>query len=109
RSRGGLLAVVAAPPDPANPACAPDPLDGDLVRPWPNRFVTFPGDATHGVLDANGEIPHGRLRVPTALRLALVVNWWARRPERVPPFGAVPAYRTLQLPPSGAAGARPRR
>jgi hypothetical protein len=98
RCRGGLLAVLDRPPDERNPACAPEPFDADLVRPWPNRLAMFAGDATHGVLDANGEIPHGRLRARTPLRLALVMNWWTRRPEGVPRFAdAGLRYRRLRL------------
>jgi hypothetical protein len=98
RCRGGLLAVVEAPPSEANAACAPDRLDGDLVRPWPNRLAIFPGGATHGVLDANNRIPDGPLRHETPLRLVLVMNWWARRPMRVPSFVRSKRYRTLRLP-----------
>jgi hypothetical protein len=97
RCRGGLLAVVDAPANDANPSRAPDHLDGDLVRPWPNRFVRFPGDATHGVLDAHGRIPRGRLARPTPLRLALVMNWWARRPTAVPAFSTSRRYARLRL------------
>lgn len=97
RCRGGLLAVCDAPPNPANPACAPDHLDADLVRPWPNRLAVFPGHATHGVLDANGEVPHGRLRTATPLRLALVMNWWTRRPTAVPRFARAQRYAALRL------------
>jgi hypothetical protein len=98
RCRGGLLAVLDRPPDARNPACAPEPFDADLVRPWPNRLAVFPGDATHGVLDANGEIPHGRLSHPAPLRLALVLNWWSRRPRGVPRFADAGArYRGLRL------------
>ena len=98
RCRGGLLAVTAAPPDEANPACAPAPLEADLVRPWPNRLALFPGDATHGVLDARNTIPTGRLPEPTPLRLALVMNWWQRRPEGVPAFARSRRYPALRLP-----------
>jgi hypothetical protein len=109
RCRGGLLAVLDADPNPANPACAPDDLDADLVRPWPNRLAVFPGDATHGVLDAHGEVPHGRLREATPLRLALVMNWWPRRPMGVPRFAdAGPRYRGLRTgAPLIASAARP--
>jgi hypothetical protein len=96
RCRGGLLAVVDAPANDANPARAPDDFEADLVRPWPNRFALFPGDATHGVLDANGDIPHGRLSTPTPLRLALVMNWWPRRPAGVPRFAGSRRYAALQ-------------
>jgi hypothetical protein len=97
RCRGGLLAVVEAPPNDANPACAPDALDADLVKPWPNRFAVFAGDATHGVLDANDDVPRRRLATPTPLRLALVMNWWKRRPEHVPRFADSRQYRTLRI------------
>lgn len=105
RCRGGLLAVTRAPARDANPARAPDDLGADLVRPWPNRFAAFPGDATHGVLDAKSEIPHGRLARPTPLRLALVMNWWRARPEKVPEFGSAGRYRALR-PPAVPAGGR---
>jgi hypothetical protein len=103
RCRGGLLAVTARAPDERNAALAPAPLDGDLVRPWPNRFVFFAGDVTHGVLDADNAVPHRRLAPPTPLRLALVVNWWSRRPTDVPRFADTRRYRALAL---GGARAR---
>lgn len=96
RCRGGLLAVVDAAPDEANPACAPDLRDVDLVRPWPNRFALFRGDATHGVLDANGEVPRGRLATATPLRLAIAINWWKHRPAAVPAFSEARQYLTLR-------------
>jgi hypothetical protein len=97
RCRGGLLAVVDAPPDEANPACAPDLRDVDLVRPWPNRFTLFRGDVTHGVLDANGDVPRGRLATATPLRLAIAINWWRERPAAVPAFSEARHYRALRL------------
>jgi hypothetical protein len=97
RCRGGFLAVLDAPVNEANPAQAPDRFDADLVRPWPNRFVLFRGDATHGVLDANNEIPHGRLAAPSPLRLAIVMNWWPRRPLDVPRFAPSGRYRALRV------------
>jgi len=96
RCRGGALAVTAQPVDEANPALAPLPFDGDLVRPWPNRLALFPGDATHGVLDARGDVPHGRLSPPTPLRLALIMNWWRARPEGRPTFRDAGVYRALR-------------
>lgn len=102
RCRGGLLAVTDAPARDGNPARAPDDLGAlDLVRPWPNRLVSFAGDATHGVLDANGEIPHRRLSPPAPLRLALVVNGWRRRPEGVPRFDEARRYPSLALAGAG--------
>jgi hypothetical protein len=100
RCRGGLLAVTAAPPNDANPARAPDDLSAlDLVRPWPNRLALFPGDATHGVLDANGELPTRRLRPSQPLRLAVAINAWTRRPTGVPGFARSRQYAALRLPP----------
>jgi hypothetical protein len=96
RCRGGLLAVTAQPADDAHPARAPLPLDADLVRPRAGRLALFPGDATHGVLDARGEVPHGRLSPPTPLRLALVMNWWRRRPQGRPAFDDAAVYRRLR-------------
>lgn len=96
RCRGGLLAVTRAPACERNAARAPDDLAAlDLVRPWPNRLASFPGAATHGVLDANGQIPHVRLHPPAPLRLAVVVNGWTRRPEGVPRFAEARTYRSL--------------
>jgi hypothetical protein len=95
RCQGGFLAVTAEPASEANPARAPDRLDVDLVRPWPNRLAVFPGDATHGVLDANGDVPHGRLPEATPLRLALIMNGWRRRPEGAPRFVDAGRYRPL--------------
>jgi hypothetical protein len=80
----------------AHPARAPLPFDGDLVRPWPNRLALLAGDATHGVLDARGDVPHGRLSPATALRLALVMNWWRRRPEGRPRFAEAGVYAALR-------------
>jgi hypothetical protein len=96
RCRGGGLAVTGQPADDANPARAPLPLDADLVRPRPNRLALFPGDATHGVLDARGEIPHRRLAPATPLRLALIMNWWRARPEGRPRFVDAGVYQALR-------------
>jgi hypothetical protein len=99
RCRGGLLAVSPKPPDDANPARAPSDLSTlDLVRPAPNRLALFPGDATHGVLDANGEVPTRRLRPAQPLRLAVAINGWLERPTGVPAFAGSRRYRALRLP-----------
>jgi hypothetical protein len=105
RCRGGLLVVTAAPPEDGNPARAPDVLDGDLVRPWPNRLAVFAGDLTHGVLDAKGRIPERRLARRTGLRLALVVNWWTRRPESVRRYPRAGLYERLRLDGAAEGGA----
>jgi len=100
RCRGGLLAVTDAPPAETNPARAPDDLGAlDLVRPWPNRLALFPGDATHGVLDANGAIPTRRLRPARPLRLAIAMNAWTRRPTGVPGFAGSRRYAALRVRP----------
>jgi hypothetical protein len=96
RCRGGYLAVTRQPAVDAHPARAPLPFDGDLVRPWPNRLALLAGDATHGVLDARGDVPHGRLSPATALRLALVMNWWRRKPEGRPRFAEAGVYAALR-------------
>jgi len=99
RCRGGLLAVTDQPACDTNPARAPDDLGAlDLVRPWPNRFALFPGDATHGVLDAKGAVPLRRLRPATPLRLAVAVNAWTARPTGVPTFTGAGRYAGLRSP-----------
>jgi hypothetical protein len=102
RCRGGLLAVTEEPADERNPARAPVRLDADLVRPWPNRLALFRGDLTHGVLDARGDVPHGRLAPPAPLRLALVMNWWEAPPEGVPRFARSSRYPALRREDAGA-------
>jgi hypothetical protein len=49
------------------------------------------------VLDAEGRIPSGRLARATPLRLALVMNWWSQRPERVPRFREAERYARLRV------------
>jgi hypothetical protein len=95
RVRGGALAVTREPPDAENPALAPSRPDFTLVAPRPNRFVWFDGRLTHGVLDANNQIPDGRLPGPSRLRRALVMNWWRARPTGISPFSAARVYRAL--------------
>lgn len=96
RVRGGALVVTRQLPDPANPALAPLPLDGDLVAPRPNRFAWFGGRLTHGVLDADNGLPARRRRTRGELRLALVMNWWRERPSEVPAISETPHYRSLR-------------
>lgn len=96
RCRGGLLAVTSQPPNPANPAMAPDRLELDLVRPEPNRFVHFDGRRTHGVLDARNQLPGARLPRERSLRLAVIVNFWREQPTDVPLFRESRAYPALR-------------
>jgi hypothetical protein len=98
RTRGGALAVTDEPPCDDNPARAPERLSLDLVAPRPNRFALFDGRLTHGVLDANNQIPSGRLQGPARMRLALIVNWWSRRPMGVAQFAESTVYRALRVP-----------
>ncbi len=95
RTRGGLLAVTDAPPNEDNDSKAPDEFDFDLVAPKPNRFAVFDGTLTHGVLDARNQIPSGRLPGAPPLRLAVIFNWWHRRPEDVPTWAESGFYRSL--------------
>ena len=97
---GGLLAVTKAPPNPRNPAFAPDVHAFDFVAPRANRFTFFAGSLAHGVLDANNQIPGRRLPRQPGLRLAIAVNFWTERPWGVPPFGASRFYRGLAAGPS---------
>lgn len=95
RCRGGLLAVTREDPNPMNVALAPDVHQFDFAEPGPNRFVWFDGTLTHGVLDARNEIPGKRLPREKALRLAVIANFWRRRPTDVPLFCESRAYRGL--------------
>jgi hypothetical protein len=95
RCRGGLLAVTRDPPNPKNPAMAPDAHAFDLAMPLPNRFVWFDGKLTHGVLDARNDIPGARLPREKALRLTVIANFWRGRPHGVPRFCESRAYRGL--------------
>jgi hypothetical protein len=99
RCRGGLLAVTTDPPNPANPALAPDRHDFDLVEPRPNRLAFFDGRLTHGVLDARNRIPGRRLPREPSLRLAIAINFWKARPRGVPTFTERGIYQALALPP----------
>ncbi len=100
--RGGLLAVTKAAPDPANLACAPTRHDFDFVAPRHNRFTFFDGRLTHGVLDANDELPGRRLPLEPRWRLAIAINFWVRRPRRVPTFAERPHYARLRTSPTPA-------
>lgn len=103
RCRGGLLAVTKGAPCEGNPSLAPRRPDFDLARPTPNRFVLFDGRLTHGVLDAHNRIPDADVRreAPRGagpLRLAVIFNWWHRRPEGIPRWDETRIYRSLAVP-----------
>ncbi|WP_225412837.1 hypothetical protein [Stigmatella hybrida] len=96
RVRGGALALTRQPPEPDNPSLAPKDLsDLTLVAPRPNRFVLFDGTLTHGVLDANNQIPDGRLPGRTRQRRTIPLNWWSHRPTGVPTWAETGFYRAL--------------
>ena len=95
--KGGLLAVTREPPSPKNPAFAPEVHDFDFVAPRANRFTYFDGALTHGVLDANNEVPGKRIPREPSLRLAIAVNFWDERPWAVPLFRQSRHYRGLAL------------
>lgn len=98
RVRGGALAVTEELPDPENPSLAPRKLDTlTLVAPRPNRLVVFDGSLTHGVLDANNQIPDGKLPGRSRLRRTLIMNWWHVRPTDVPKWSETRIYRALAL------------
>ena len=97
---GGALAVTAQRPDPRNLALVPLPLEADLVGPRPNRLTLFDGRLTHGVLDARNRVPTSRLRRRGQLRLTLIMNGWARRPQGVPTFEEARVYTDLALRPA---------
>ena len=107
RVRGGALAVTGQAPNARKPCCAPFPLDADLVAPRSNRLAWFNGRLTHGVLDSANQVPDGTVRREGELRLAVVMNWWRRRPTEVPRFAEVGAYASLRV--TSAAGRTRRR
>lgn len=75
-----------------------EPTDFATVRPASNRFVMFPGDLLHGVLDANDEVPHGKLPGPPGrARLSLVYNWWEAPPTGVRQWSEKRTYRALGI------------
>jgi hypothetical protein len=90
RVRGGQLAVTDQI---AGPRGEPRPSQAsalEVIEPRRNRYVVFPGNLFHGVLDEEGGAPRRRTsRAPRGrIRLTLVVNFWKRRPTEVPLFGA---------------------
>ncbi len=99
RCRGGLLAVTEEDPNPANPALAPDLLALDLVEPVPNRYVRFAGHLTHGVLDAENQVPGRRLPREPHLRLTIAINFWKKRPVGIPRFADRRIYSELAATP----------
>lgn len=94
--RGGLLAVTREPPNPRNPAFAPTKHDFDFVAPRANRYTFFNGKLTHGVLDAENQIPGKRLPREPELRLAIAINFWKSRPLNVPKYSERNLYAGLR-------------
>ncbi len=73
----------------------PEAGSSDVVRPAANRFVVFPGNLFHGVLDADDAVPHGTLAGKAEWRLSVVLNWWTRKPRGVRRWSASDAYPEL--------------
>ena len=69
--------------------------DEDLVEPRPNRYVWFDGRLTHGVLDAENQLPGRRLPREPRLRLTVAINFWPKRPRGVPRFDERRLYPPL--------------
>ncbi|MBF5044827.1 hypothetical protein FGE12_20680 [Aggregicoccus sp. 17bor-14] len=97
RVRGGALAVTREPPDPERPSLAPRNLDLTLVAPRPNRYVLFEGTLTHGVLDAENQVPTGKLPGRSRLRRTIAINWWRARPTEIPTYREAGVYRALAV------------
>jgi hypothetical protein len=90
RVRGGQLAVTDQIPGSSEASRL------ETVAPRRNRYAMFRGDLLHGVLDASGRTPRGRMEGPPGrLRITLVVNFWARRPTDVPTWRESGLYRSL--------------
>jgi hypothetical protein len=96
RVRGGALAVTLQSPDGGNPSCVPLPLEADLVAPRANRLVWFEGNLTHGVLDADNQVPNDKKRGVGELRLSVVLNWWSQPPSGIPTFSEAGVYAPLR-------------
>ena len=96
RVRGGALAITRQPPEPSNPSLAPRRLDDlTLVAPRPNRLAVFDGKLTHGVLDANNQIPDRKLPGRPRQRRTIALNWWTSRPTDTPMWAETKLYRAL--------------
>jgi hypothetical protein len=91
RVRGGQLAVTDQIPGPRGEPRPAQASALEVIEPRRNRYVVFPGNLFHGVLDDEGRVPRIASRRPRGrVRLTLVVNFWERRPTGVPLFGAGP-------------------
>jgi len=96
RVRGGHLAITDQRAGPSGQPVPVHPSALEAVAPRRNRYAIFDGGLFHGVLDARGRTPGGRLRATDGrLRVTLVVNFWARRPTAVPRWRDTRAYRAL--------------
>jgi hypothetical protein len=96
RVRGGQLAVTDQR---SGPRGEPRPRLArrlQAIAPRRNRYAIFDGRLFHGVLDARGRAPGRKLPGrPGRMRVTLVVNFWARRPARVPRWKDARVYRAL--------------
>jgi hypothetical protein len=89
--RGGQLAVTDQVPG------GGDARRLETVTPKRNRYAMFRGNLMHGILDARGCTPGGRLPGPAGrMRITLVVNYWDRQPAGVRPWSESTAYRKLR-------------
>ena len=107
--RGGQLAITDQVAGPRGAPVPAVPHRLQAVKPRANRYALFSGRLLHGVLDARGQTPLGRLSGPRGrLRVTLVINFWERRPTDVPLWSESRAFRMLGHAPAQAS-ARPSR
>ncbi len=96
RVRGGQLAVTDQRAGPRGQPQPARPRTLQAVAPRRNRYAVFDGALFHGVLDARSRTPGRKLPGPRGrLRVALVVNFWQRRPAGVPEWRSSRLYRPL--------------
>ena len=97
RVRGGQLAITDQRADKRGKPRPERAGAMEAIAPRANRYAIFDGDRLHGVLDARGLVPTGKLPGPPGrLRLTLVVNFWTARPTAVPLWSEARAYRPLR-------------
>ena len=94
--RGGQLAITDQVAGLRSAPVPAEPRRLQAVKPRRNRYALFSGRLLHGVLDARGQTPRGRLPGPRGrLRVTLVINFWQRRPTGVPLWSESRALRAL--------------